>query len=622
MGISGSSSDRPPSAMNESDPGRRLLFMRLVASANIAAATVYLTWRFAASVNPAAIVLSVLLLVAESYGFVDTLLFAATMWKPRRRTPPEPIEGASVDVFITTYNESADLVRLTAAAAVAIDWSPLKVHILDDGARDEMRDLASELGCGYITRGEEWKGRSKHAKAGNVNNALSRTDGEFILILDADQIPAPGIVSRAIGYFRDPKLAFVQTPQSFYNLPRGDPFGSDAPLFYGPIMRGKDGWNAAFFCGSNAILRREALMQAGLGAYAEAAEKAFRATLRELKKRYRWTLGGTKAGRELKRCVRRAVARAVGRLDAGEALQAVSGGLKAELEIACPDAYCADDEASGDFGIAMTDEAIAVGGVSTVSVTEDMATALRLHAAGWKSAFHSEVLAYGLAPEDLGASLAQRLRWAQGTIQVLFRDSPLTKKGLKPGQRLMYFATIYSYFSGFANLIFVICPLVFFFLGVSPVRAWSLDFFVRFVPFYVLNRMMFFVAAEGVGVKRGEQYNLALFPLWIKAVLGVVIGKKISFAVTPKTRQSGNFLPAIKVQLAVIVLTVAGMAFALTSYFLGRRADLAGILVNSFWACYNIAQFLVIVRAAFYAPPEGWNPRPPRFEGGERKEST
>src|SRR4029453_3529912 len=84
------------------------------------------------------------------------------------------------------------------------------------------------------------------------------------LILDADQIPSPEILHRTLGYFSDPKVAFVQTPQWFYNVPPGDPFGSQAPLFYGPILQGKDGWNAAFFCGSNAVLRREALMQVGI----------------------------------------------------------------------------------------------------------------------------------------------------------------------------------------------------------------------------------------------------------------------------------------------------------------------------------------------------------------------
>jgi cellulose synthase (UDP-forming) len=616
MGISGYSSGLSSRGRVAEGRGRRLAF-RVVATANLIAGALYIGWRYGASINTSALALGLLLVIAESYGFLDSILFALTMWKPARRSSPPPLEEASVDVFITTYNESVDVVRLTAQAAVAIEWSPLVVHILDDGSREEMRELASSLGCAYITRGEEWKGKDRHAKAGNVNNALSLTSGDFILILDADQIPDPRIVRQTIGYFADQGLALVQTPQSFYNLPPGDPFGSDAPLFYGPIMRGKDGWNAAFFCGSNALLRREALMQVGIQSYAEAAEAALNSSLKELRREARHPLGGGAAARSSARSFRKALAAAKRSLGAGESLQAVSEALKEAYE-----AYIAaggsELSGGGDFGLSRKEEALAVEGVSTLSITEDMATALRLHASGWKSVFHSEVLAQGLAPEDLGASLVQRLRWAQGTIQVLVRDSPLTKKGLSFGQRLMYFSTIFSYFSGFANLIFVFCPLVFFFSGIAPIRAWNLDFFLRFIPFFILNRLAFIIAAEGIRIRRGEQYNLALFPVWIKAVLGVFSGRKISFAVTPKSRQSGNFLPLVRVQIGVIALTLAGMAFAALGLALGWRRDLFGVLVNAGWACYNIWQFLVIVRAARYAPPTSWNPQPPRYEGSER----
>ena len=617
MATFGSSSDQSRRMTMQSDHRRRILF-RAIATANLAAGLVYISWRYAASINPSALVLSILLLAAETYGIADALLYALTMWKPRRRIAPPPLEGRSVDVFITTYNEPEGIVRRTAEAAMAIDWSPLSIYILDDGARADIRALAEELGCGYITRGEEWKGRARHAKAGNVNNALNETDGEFILILDADQIPEPRILSRLSGYFADPKIAFVQSPQSFYNVPPGDPFGSDAALFYGPIMRGKDGWNAAFFCGSNALLRREALMQVGLLSYAEAAEREVRVTLRELRRQARPSLRDDAGQRAWKRAARRAVHDARAGLRRGDPLQAVSYALGEALGKALRGAPGNGGPAKAPGGpldrdIARSREAVAVEGVSTVSVTEDMATALRLHASGWDSAFHPEVLAHGLAPEDLGSSLAQRLRWAQGTIQVLFRDSPLSKKGLKPGQRLMYFATINSYFSGFANLVFVLCPLVFLFFGVAPIKAWNLDFFLRFIPFFILNRLMFFVAAEGLPVHRGEQYNLGLFPLWIKAVVGVVTGREIRFTVTPKTRQSGRFLSSIKVQIGVIVLTMAGIAYAAVGLALGTRGNYLGIAVNAFWGCYNVYELAAIVRAAVYTPPEGWEPQPPSF---------
>jgi cellulose synthase (UDP-forming) len=183
----------------------------------------------------------------------------------------------------------------------------------------------------------------------------------------------------------------------------------------------------------------------------------------------------------------------------------------------------------------------------------------------------------------------------------------------------MYFGTIFSYFSGFASLVFLLCPLFYFFFGISPVRAWNLEFFMWFLPFFVLNRAMFLVAAEGISVKRGEQYNLCLFPLWIEAVMSVLVGKRIAFAVTPKTRQAGSFLGAIKVQLGAIALTVAGIAFALIGLFTGSRADTFGVMVNIAWSGYNISQFITIVRAALYSPPAGWNPQPPSFGLGERK---
>ncbi len=131
----------------------------------------------------------------------------------------------------------------------------------------QLADLAR---CRYIAR-EKPKGRPHHAKAGNINHALfsGETQGDFVLTLDADHIPKPQFMQRVLPYFldfnldrgqyEDNQIAFVQTPQAFYNLPQGDPFGHDAHLFYGPIQQGKDGMNSAFYTGTNAVLRREAL---------------------------------------------------------------------------------------------------------------------------------------------------------------------------------------------------------------------------------------------------------------------------------------------------------------------------------------------------------------------------
>jgi len=144
------------------------------------------------------------------------------------------------------------------------------------------------------------------------------------------------------------------------------------------------------------------------------------------------------------------------------------------------------------------DEAQSVMPMATISVTEDMATAMRLHAQGWRTVYHHESLADGLAPEDLGTMLTQRLRWAQGTMQVMLRENPLLRTGLTAGQRLMYFATMWSYLSGFAAVIYIAAPIIYLCFGVLPVQAFSLDFFLRLIPFLVMNQLLFLVVGRGV----------------------------------------------------------------------------------------------------------------------------
>ena len=255
-------------------------WLRLVIVAAAILGINYIVWRWLASVNWDAWWIAVPLVVAETYSLIDSLLFGLTMWRLQHRPdPPPPPEGATVDVFITTYNEPLDLVMKTAVAAKAITY-PHTTWILDDGDRPELAEAAAQAGIGYITRSSNWLDKPRHAKAGNLNNALMQTDGEFLLILDADQIPEPQILDRTLGYFHDDKMALVQTPQYFVNVPPGDPLGSQAPLFYGPIQQGKDGWNAAFFCGSNAVLRREALMQLGITQYVSAVSDGIDRALR------------------------------------------------------------------------------------------------------------------------------------------------------------------------------------------------------------------------------------------------------------------------------------------------------------------------------------------------------
>ncbi|MDF4942105.1 glycosyltransferase, partial [Vibrio parahaemolyticus] len=172
------------------------------------------------------------------------------------------------DLMIPTYNEDLDVVKATVYASLGVDWpkDKLNIHILDDGKRDSFRDFAKSVGVNYIRRPT-----NEHAKAGNINYALKQTSGEFVAIFDCDHIPTRAFFQLTMGMFlKDPKLALIQTPHHFFSP---DPFErnlsnfrnvpNEGNLFYGLIQDGNDLWDATFFCGSCAILRREPLEEVG-----------------------------------------------------------------------------------------------------------------------------------------------------------------------------------------------------------------------------------------------------------------------------------------------------------------------------------------------------------------------
>jgi cellulose synthase (UDP-forming) len=170
----------------------------------------YMVWRWLYSVHWAVWWIAVPLVLAETYSLIDSMLFGLTMWRLRRRPDPTPApEGLTVDVFITTYDEPVELLRATVLAAQQIRY-PHTTWILDDGNRPEIQEMAQATGTGWVTRSTDWIDRPRHAKAGNLNNALMTTHGEFLLILDADQIASPDILDRTLGYFQDDQVALVQ----------------------------------------------------------------------------------------------------------------------------------------------------------------------------------------------------------------------------------------------------------------------------------------------------------------------------------------------------------------------------------------------------------------------------
>lgn len=239
--------------------------VRGLAVLSLAFGVYWLWWRWTETLNPDAMVFSVVLVSAETWGWISAALFLFGAWKIPRREVQQAPPGKTVDVYITAYDEPLEVLRRTAMGARAIRY-PHRTYFLDDGKRDGLKLIAEELGIGYIRRTD-----NRNAKAGNLNHALTVTDGEFILQLDADHFPLPHMVDHILGYFNDPKVAFVQTPQDFYNT---DSFThvvdddrrelwEENRIFYSLLQPGKDSHNASFFCGCGGMLRRSALEDIG-----------------------------------------------------------------------------------------------------------------------------------------------------------------------------------------------------------------------------------------------------------------------------------------------------------------------------------------------------------------------
>jgi len=466
----------------------------------------WISWRWSSSLNHNALVFSIVLIVAETYGLINSFLLIATVWKLKYRDSPPAPKNLSVDVFITNFDEPLEVLRRTAIGARAIKY-PHRTFMLDDGKRDEVKAMADTLGIGYIRRDG-----NQHAKAGNLNNALKVTSGEFILQLDADHVPLPNILDRLLGYFGDEKVAFVQSPQDFYNTDsfthvvneEGRSLWEENRIFFSLLQPGKDTWNAAFFCGSCGVLRRKAFEE--------------------------------------------------------------------------------------------------IGGFSTKTVTEDMETSIVLHGLGWRSVYHGETLAYGLAPSSALAYHVQRLRWGQGSMQILRKLNPLFYPGLTIPQRLAYLTSTATYLDGIQKLIFYLAPVVFFVTGWLPVNVTNAQLITRLVPYVLLTIISFEMLSRGTGwILISERYNMAKFWTYIRACGGFFANKPLKFNVTPKGMGEVPF-ETYAPQLFLLILSVLSVIWATFASYYGwinyhapGWSSLA-FWLNGFWIAWNIyfAGFVVL----------------------------
>jgi cellulose synthase (UDP-forming) len=262
---------------------RHQTLARVLALVALVWGAVYLTWRIGWTGEGASPVTFTLLLVTELYGIWALGTLAWFSWTRRPRQRPPILSDPQVDVYVCTYDEPDEVVLATLAGCRALRY-PHTTYLLDDGRRETMRALAELTGARYLTRSD-----NAHAKAGNINAALPRTEGDLVFVLDADHVPMPDALDALVGYFEDDRVAVVQSPHDFSNQDSVQHYAvgrHEQSLFYHVVCPGKDRHGAAFWCGSAALIRRAALLGIG-GVATETIAEDFHTTIRL--QRHGWT---------------------------------------------------------------------------------------------------------------------------------------------------------------------------------------------------------------------------------------------------------------------------------------------------------------------------------------------
>jgi cellulose synthase (UDP-forming) len=528
-------------------PRRRLTHVLFLA---VAVFTVlrYLFWRTLYTIeftDWASFTCALLLFAAELYGIVVLLIGSFVNVNPitRKPAPLPPLDQLpTVDVFIPSYNESPVTLEATLLAALEMRYpeTKRKVYLCDDGGTDQkcnsgtaeaqaaarerrqtLTALCQTLGAHYLTRE-----KNLAAKAGNLNEAFKRTDADLVAIFDADHMPTEDFLENTVGFFAlDPKLFLVQTPHFFINpdpieknLGTFHQMPSENEMFYQVIQKGLDFWNAAFFCGSGAVIRRQ------------------------------------------------------------------------HLEI--------------------------TGGLSGQTITEDAETALMLHSKGLNSAYVSTPLLSGFAPETMGAFIQQKVRWAQGMVQILLFRCPLFLRGLSLPQRLCYFNSCFFWFFPFSRIIYLLAPIAFLFFGLK-IFATNWQTFVAYAIPYIVT--VFTVSNYLYGTVRwafvSELYELLQSAYTIPAIFSTILKPRSpKFNVTPKGETlSQDFVSPLAGPFYFFALINFGTLAAGIWRFTGVRTldDAYPIGITVFWGLLNTILMLAVLGALFERRQRRAAPRMP-----------
>lgn len=447
-----------------------------------------------------------LFLCLHGVGYFASVLKAAR--RERRGTPwlfARPA-SAPVAVLIAAFNEAEDVLAETISSVLAMDYPSFHVYLLDDSTKVESREAADRLAAAYgitLVRRENRAG----FKAGAINDLLPSLSEPYIALLDADQRPVTTWLRDIVPLLEENRrLAFVQAPQIYVNgagLPVASAAAYQQAVFFEYICEGKSDSNAMFCCGSNVVIRREALLS----------------------------------------------------------IETLVDGRRHFFD--------------------------------ETSVTEDFATTVRLHAAGWRTSYVNRRYVVGMGPETLPAYFTQQMRWAMGTLAVglrvlrqLFREP----RQLTAGQWWEYLLSGSYYFVGFAILIFMLAPALFVAFDVRPLRSDEGLYLLFFIPYIVFTMNLFFFGMalrqySLKGVWLASALSFATFRTYIMAGIVAILGLKRSFGVTPKGVGGAIPLRRLWPELLLLAMNVATAAYGL--YWMTRYGPELAYAINTIWAAYH-----------------------------------
>ncbi|MCW2755337.1 MAG: hypothetical protein JWQ32_2748 [Marmoricola sp.] len=516
----------PPSA----EERRSRVMAHLGGLAALTALIGYVTWRvvFTLPSSGPNLVAAIVLVAFEAIPLIGMVFRLGTLWNIDS-SAPAPVtaapDGMRVAVLIPTYDELAEVIAPTIAAAVALEPAH-ETWVLDDGDRPWVAEICRTYGARYVCRPVH-----DHAKAGNLNHALAliadeaaagAEDIDLLAVLDCDHVPLEGFLTSTLGWFADPRIGLVQGPQSFYNAGAFDDDGinGEQGLFFNVRMAARNHPEAGpFWCGSTAVVRTAALRE--------------------------------------------------------------------------------------------------IGGVATDTVVADMHTTLALIRAGWRTAYHHQTLAVGLAPSTAEQYLLQRRRWGLGAMQVL------VKEGLWGAKRGMSWRNYYEYLSGSlwwlegaATVLVLMVPVALLLTGAQTSTAPPLTFAAVFSATFAIRLW---------GTKRFYRHQLSWttalalrmvrIPVGLSCAWWLLTRRSPQLQVTPKAgsavRTKSRVPRVLEVLLAVLVAVLGYAAVGLAG-LVPWRATPGATVASGIWlliAATAVTLGVRRIRAVEYASSRRNAPR-------------